>query len=235
MAKGKRSMKGRSRSMKRRTHRKGTRKSRRMMRGGKLMGSPVTNTSMDAGSKLNLAQGNQYGAMHKDQHGGEANVGYTGVLPSDMRAAARVGQMGGMSRMGPMGPMGQMGQMGGMAPVGDTGMLEAGLREAARIQPLDASTTEIAGMRDQGGGGRRKTNMRKSRNNMRKSRTNMRKSRTNMRKSRNNMRKSMRGGMADVGSPSMLLPVDMERQAVSGMNPEMKLAENPNAFSPLKH
>jgi hypothetical protein len=199
------------RNMKRRTHRKGTRKSRRMtrMRGGYLMGSNVGDTSMDVGSKLNLAQGNQYGAMHKDQHGGVANVGYTGVLPNDMRAAARVGQMG------------------GMAPVGDTGMLEAGLREAARIQPLDASTTEIAGMRDQGGGGRR----RKSKKG--KSRTNMRKSRTNMRKSRRCWsRKNMRGGMANVGSPDMLLPVDMGKEAVGGMNHEWKLAEDPNSFSP---
>ena len=212
------------RNMKRRTHRKGTRTSRRKMRGGQLMGSNVGDNTMNDASKLNLEQGNQYGAMHKDQHGGQANVGYTGVLPNDMRAAARVGQMGGMTRVGPMG------QMGGMAPVGDTGMLEAGLREAARIQPLDASTTEIAGMRDQGGGGRRKSKKSMRKGSMRKG--SMRKSRTTMRKC---YRKNMRGGMADVGSPDMLLPVDMERQAVSGMNPEMKLAEDPNAFSPLKH
>ena len=194
MAKGKR-------NMRRKTHRKGTRKSRHMkrMRGGQLMGTNVEDNSMKAASNISLEQGGQYAKMHSNQHGGVADLGYTGALPAEMRGEARVGQMG------------------GMAPVGDTGVLEAGLRESARIQPLDASLNEIAGMKDQGGGGRRRSRRKskkskKSRTNMRKSRTNMRKSRKNMRKSRTNMRKSrrkMRGGMADVGSPDMLLPTDM--------------------------
>ena len=202
MAKGKR-------NMNRRTHRKGTRKSRSMrrMRGGNLLGSPIGDTSMDAGSKLNLQQGTQYGAMHKEQHGGQANVGHTGMLPNGMRDSARVGQMG------------------GMAPVGDTGMLESGLRESARIEPLDAATSQIAGMKDQGGGGRRKA--KKSRKGSKRT--------SNMRKSRRCWsRKNMGGGSANVGAPNMLLPSDMGKQAVGGMNPEWKLAENPNSFSPQR-
>jgi hypothetical protein len=112
-----------------------------------------------------------------------------------------------------------------MAPVGDTGVLEAGLRESARIQPLDASLNEIAGMKDQGGGGRRRRGRKSRKSQKRKSQK---------RKSRRCWsRKNMRGGMADVGSPDMLLPTDMSSKAVGGMNPEWKLAENPNSFSPL--
>jgi len=167
---------------------------------------------MKAASNMSLEQGGQYVKMHSNQHGGVADLNYTGALPAGMRAEARVGQMG------------------GMAPVGDTGVLEAGLRESARIQPLDASLNEIAGMRDQGGGGRRRSRRKsKKSKKSKKSRKNMRKSRTNMRKSR----RKMRGGMADVGSPDMLLPSDMASKAVGGMNPEWKLAENPNSFSPL--
>lgn len=204
MAKGKR-------NMRRKTHRKGTRKSRHMkrMRGGQLMGSNVEDNSMKAASNISLEQGGQYAKMHSNQHGGVADLSYTGALPAGMRAEARVGQMG------------------GMAPVGDTGVLEAGLRESARIQPLDASLNEIAGMRDQGGGGRKSRKSRKS--NKRKSHTKKSKSHTKMRKSR----RKMRGGMADVGSPDMLLSGDMASKAVGGMNPEWKLAENPNSFSPL--
>jgi hypothetical protein len=209
MAKGKR-------NMRRKTHRKGTRKSRRMtrMRGGQLMGSNVGDNSMKAASNISLEQGGQYAKMHSNQHGGVADLGYTGALPAEMRAEARVGQMG------------------GMAPVGDTGVLEAGLRESARIQPLDSSFNEIAGMKDQGGGGRRRRGRKSSKSQKRKSQKS--KSRTNMRKSRRCWsRKNMRGGMADVGSPDMLLPTDMSSKAVGGMNPEWKLAENPNSFSPL--
>ena len=157
---------------------------------------------MKAASNLSLEQGGQYAKMHSNQHGGVADLGYTGALPAEMRGEARVGQMG------------------GMAPVGDTGVLEAGLRESARIQPLDASFNEIAGMKDQGGGGRRRRGRKSRKSQKRKSR-------------RCWSRKNMRGGMADVGSPDMLLPTDMSSKAVGGMNPEWKLAENPNSFSPL--
>ena len=41
------------------------------------------------------------------------------------------------------------------APVGDQGLLDASLRGAARILPLDASTAAASGMSDQAGGARR--------------------------------------------------------------------------------
>ena len=187
MAKGKRGMKGRSRNMKRRTHRKGTRKSRRMMRGGQLLGSNVGDDTMKVASNLSLQQGQGYSSMHTGQHGGMA----------DFNNNQEFG-----------------------------GALDAGLVESARTGGTLASFHEIAGMKDQGGGGRRKKGKKSRKGSMRKSGTNMRKSR------RCWSRKNMRGGMADVGSSDMLLPVDMGKQAVGGMNHEWKLAEDPNSFSP---
>jgi len=178
MAKGKR-------NMKRRTHRKGTRNSRRMtrMRGGYLMGSPVGDNTMNVASKLNLQQGQGYASMHTGQHGGMA----------DFNNNQEFG-----------------------------GALEAGLVESARTGGTLASFHEIAGMRDQGGGGRRK------------GKKSSKKGKKGSMRKRNTRRRAMRGGMANFGSPSMLLPVDMARQAVGGMNPEWKLAENPNSFSPQR-
>jgi len=177
MAKGKR-------GMKRRTHRKGTRKSRRMMRGGQLLGSNVGDDTMKVASNLSLQQGQGYSSMHTGQHGGMA----------DFNNNQEFG-----------------------------GALDAGLVESARTGGTLASFHEIAGMKDQGGGGRRKKS--KGKKSSKKGRMS--------RKSRKS-RKNMRGGMADVGSPDMLLPVDMGRQAVGGMNPEWKLAEDPSSFSPQR-
>ena len=222
------------RNMKRRTHRKGTRR----MRGGYVLtGSNVNDTSMNAPFKVNMLQGQEYASQHANQHGGVANVGYTGVLPLDMRHAAHIDQAG------------------GMAPVGDTGVMDVG-RVEARLGPLDASFQEIAGMKDQAGGRRRKRTSRKSRKSRKASRKGTRKSRRNnggcwSRKSRRNMRKhtmrggkrstmrggkrsTMRGGVASLSDSNVLLPIDMEKQAVMGMNPEWKLAEDPASFNP-KH
>jgi hypothetical protein len=208
--------------MKRRTHRKGTRRNRSTMSGGKrgtmrsckrstmrggyvLTGSDINDTSMNAPSKLNMLQGEQFSSQHANQHGGSANVGYTGVLPQDMRAAARVNQAG------------------GVAPVGDTGVMDVN-RVEARVGPIDNAFQEIAGMRDQAGGRRRRSS-RKSRKS--------RKSRSG-KKSRSNMRRYMYGGTASVSDPTMMLPVGMEKEAVMGMNPEWKLAENPTSFNPIR-
>jgi len=56
-------------------------------------GSPasVTDTSMQAASRLSLAQGGDYANIHKGQHGGFiAPVGSTGMLDDSLRAIARV-------------------------------------------------------------------------------------------------------------------------------------------------
>lgn len=116
-------------------------------------------------------------------------------------------------------------QHGGMAPVGDTGVMDVG-RVEARLGPLDSSFQEIAGMRDQAGGRRRMS--RKSHKNYRKSRRCW----SGRSRRANRTRNGMRGGVASVGDSTTLLPVGMEKEAVMGMNPEWKLAENPASFNP---
>ena len=197
------------RNRKARTHRKGTRRNsrtRRNMRGGQV-GSPVNNTTTENAGKINLLQGQEYGSQHADQHGGVApfdgSSDFTGVLPKDMQANARVPVMS-----------------GGVAEIGNesqfTGVLDPSLNASARIDPLTKSFAEIAGMKDQGGGRRRRRRGRKS----------GRKSRRSDRKSRRCWKGN--GGSASVNDPTVLLPVDMEKQAVMGMNPEWKFANSPD-------
>lgn len=127
-------------------------------------------------------------------------------------------------------------QHGGMAPVGTTGMLEDSLRGSARIAPLDVSLGEIRGMKDQVGGRRRRGRKasRKGRKASRKGHKASRKTRGH--KGRKASRK-MRGGVRELGSmdvnaPGMLLQGSLARQALSTMNHEWKLAEDPKAFAP---
>jgi hypothetical protein len=111
------------------------------------------------------------------------------------------------------------------APPGYTGMLDDSLRTTARIGVLDQSMSAIKGMSDQSGGRRRRRGKKASR-----------------RKGRNGVsrRRRMRGGAhnlshsADVGAPGMLLSPHQEAQALQGMNPEWKLATDPNSFNPLR-
>ena len=82
----------------RRSGRKGSRRaaSRRMNRRASRRcwsgGAPasVDDTSMNGPSRLSLAQGGDYAAIHAKQHGGMAPVGYTGVLDDSLRATARI-------------------------------------------------------------------------------------------------------------------------------------------------
>jgi hypothetical protein len=126
-----------------------------------------------------------------------------------------------------------MGQHGGAyvpmsgAPVGDTGVLDASLRAAARIGPTDGAFQAIQGMSDQSGGRRRSRRSRRSKKSSRRSKKSSRRS-----------KRSMRGGFsanlrpANASANGVLLPPSMEARAVGGMNPEWKLAENPASFAP---
>jgi hypothetical protein len=107
-------------------------------------------------------------------------------------------------------------QHGGQAPVGTTGMLDAALRGSARISPLDGALAEIRGMKDQVGGRRKGRKARKG-------------SRKGTRKMRGGVREL---GSMDVNAPGMLLQGALARQALSTMNQEWKLAENPASFAP---
>lgn len=110
-------------------------------------------------------------------------------------------------------------------------VLPENLHASARVAPLDAAIKEIQGLRDQDGGARKK------RKGSRKSRKNTRKGR----KGRKGQRKSRRmyyGGSYNlanaqsVNASGMLLSPALESKALSGMNAEWKLAEDPKAFAP---
>ena len=199
------------RNRKTRTHRKGTRRNsrtRRNMRGGQV-GSPVNNTGIENAGKINLLQGQEYGSQHANQHGGEApfdgSSDFTGVLPKDMQGQARVPVMS-----------------GGVAEFGNesqfSGVLDPSLNASARITPTLQAQAEIIGMKDQGGGRRRHRH--------RRGRRSGRKSRRSGRKSRRCWKGT--GGSASVNDPTVLLPVDMEKQAVMNMNPEWKFVNSPD-------
>lgn len=163
---------------------------RRMMYGGyeSVPGSPSGNTmaSMQAQS---LAQGQQFAALHKNQHGGGLDAGpFPGAV---------------------------------VAP----SVLPENLHASARVAPLDAAIKEIQGLKDQSGGRRKRRGGKKSR-----------KSRKG-RKGRKASRKQ-RGGVwsmdnaQSVSAPGLILPPALEAKALSGMNAEWKLAEDPKAFAP---
>lgn len=185
-----------------RKSRRASRKSRRASRkrrqsGGWVVMNPagVNDASMASAAKLNLAQGGQYNAAHKAQHGGALLEG---------------------------------------APVGTTGILDSSLRSAAHLAPLDKSLTEIQGMSDQSGGGKRRKRGYRFGN---ITRSLMRMLKLGRRKSRKGSKsRKMRGGAglnpADAGAPGTLLPASMANKALMQMNPEWKLAENPAAFQP---
>ena len=181
-------------SMRRRRNNATTRRNnmlRRMMYGGyeSVPGSTQGNTmaSMQAQS---LAQGNQFAAMHKNQHGGGGLD--AGPFPGAVVAPS---------------------------------VLPENLHASARVAPLDAAIKEIQGLKDQSGGGRR----RRARKGGKKSRKGTKKSRRG-RKQRGGVW-SMENAQA-VSAPGLILPPGLESKALSGMNAEWKLAENPNAFAP---
>lgn len=118
--------------------------------------------------------------------------------------------------------------------VTEQALLPANLMNAARVAPLNAALNAIANMKDPGqaGGGRR----RKGRKASKKARKASRKGRKASRKGRKTRRQ--RGGAAydsnpaSVNAPGMLLDPSQMSKALSGMNAEWRLAEDPAAFAP---
>jgi hypothetical protein len=190
-----------------------------MMGGAGLVNSmpaTVNDNSMNGAKEMSLAQGQQFADLHKNQHGG--------------------------------------GLLGGPYPgaVTDESLISPDMAASARVAPLNAALNEIRGMKDQEGGRRRRRSSRKgsrknrkaskknrkaSRKTSRKNRKASRKNRKGSRKNRRNSRRNnMMGGMvlnpASVSAPGLLLSPAQEAKALSGMNAEWKLAENPRAFAP---
>jgi hypothetical protein len=163
-------------------------------------------------SNANLAQGGQYASFHVNQHGGMAPYpgGVTDtVLPQDLQASARV-------------------------------------------LPLNGYLADVQYLRDPGqaaqAGGRRRrarnsrgrfTAKRRGSKRSRKTRGSKRSRKTRAKRNSRGRFLKMRGGSAvsltnasDYGAPGMLLPSSAETKAVSGMNPEWKLAADPTSFAP---
>ncbi len=200
----------RNRKNRRNTMRRNRRNNINMMGGAELsMPAPVNDASMKGPMDMSLAQGQQYGDLHKNQHGGSYGP-YPGAVT-------------------------------------DEALISPSMALSARTAPLNAALNEIRGMSDQAGGRRRRRNtMRKNRKNRKGSRKNRKNTRKNTRRNRKNTRKNnmrrrrnnMMGGAilnpmpASVSAPGLLLPAGLEAKAVSGMNAEWKLAENPRAFAP---
>lgn len=185
-------------SRKQRTHKR----RHHRQRGGESSPASTGGNPMAAMTAQNLAQGQQFAAMHAKQHGG-------GALDA--------------------GPF--------PGAVTEQSLLPANLMNAARVAPLNAALTAIANMKDPGqaGGARR----RKGRKVSKKARKASRKGRKASRKSRKGRKtRRMRGGAAydsnpaSVSAPGMLLDGGQLSKALSGMNAEWKLAEDPAAFAP---
>jgi hypothetical protein len=187
------------------------------------------------GSRKNRKSSRRNRRSTRRQSGGWQNLNPAGVDDKSMNGPAAQSNAQGQEYL-----KNHVGQHGGGAlygaPVGDTGVLDSSLRDIARVGTLDKSMAAIQGMSDQAGGGRR----RKSKKGKGTRKGKKGKKGKGSRKSRKGSRKSrkQRGGAAlhpaEFGSPGSLLPPDLASKALSTMNPEWKLAENPASFAPGK-
>jgi hypothetical protein len=120
---------------------------------------------------------------------------------------------------------------GGPYPGGVTNStLPPELQASAHLNPLNRAFAEINGLKDQAGGKRKKG--KKSAKKTHKSKKSTRKSKK-AKKSRKTQRKYHGGALGFMPMTSfdkMLLPAGLEGKA--GLNPDWKLAEDPNAFAP---
>ena len=178
---------------------------RRHQRGGESTAASVIGDTMKQMSQQSLAQGQQFASMHANQHGGAGLD--AGPYPGAVTEQA---------------------------------LIPANLMNAARVAPLNAALNAIANMKDPGqAGGARK---RKGRKASKKGRKASKKARKASKKSRKGSRKSrktrrMRGGAfgdnaQSVTASGMLLDSAQMGKALSGMNAEWKLAQDPAAFAP---
>ena len=143
-----------------------------------------------------------------------------------------------------------LGQHGGVADyptsVSAGPFLSGSMASQAGVAGLDSKWAEIAGMRDQAGGKRRKhrkssrktKKSKKSRKASKKSRKGSKKSRKGSKKSRKGSKKSrkgsrkQRGGVASASDSYMLLNGSLASKAEAGMSSDWALAKDPMAFAP---
>jgi len=176
--------------------------------------------------EMSLGQGKNYLDIHKGQHGGMAPVGTTGMLDDSLRATARIGvldeslqQIQGMSDQSG-GARRRRGRKGLVQGVGKKLKSLAGTLKRSLMGLKSIPRKLMSSFRTRktmmGGKRRRKNNMMSGR------------------------RKNMMGGAAmtpfstaqDYSAPGELLSPQGEARAMMGMNPEWKLATDPNSFAP---
>lgn len=207
MAKSRRTMKHRK------AHRKGSRKAHRK----------AHRKSHRKGSR----------SAHRRMRGGQAPVGYSNPGPMNLNLAQgrQFAEFHKYQHGGAYGPY--------PAAVEQATVLPADLTASAKLLPLNAAFAEIRGMSDQSGGKRRR-HRKGSRKAHRKSRKGSRKQRGGVlvrwgggsrRRYHGGAYSEMRFPMPVADEGKMLIPAGLQAQA--GLNPEWKLAENPNSFAPL--
>jgi hypothetical protein len=198
--------------------------------------------------EMSLAQGKDYLDIHKNQHGGMAPVGTTGVLDDSLRATARIGvldqsmqQIQGMSDQSGGGKRKGLVQRLGKKLKNIAGTVKRSLvgRRSYPRKLMDALR-----MRKSMLGGKRRKASRKRKGlcgGKRKAMSRKRKGMMGMMGGKAScMRRRMRGGAAmtplataqDYSAPGELLSPQGEARAMMGMNPEWKLAADPNSFAP---
>jgi hypothetical protein len=180
---------------------------------------------MQGPSLASAAQGQEYAALHRAQHGGaavslasSAPVGYTGMLDDSLRAVARIGPLDA-----------SVAQIQGLSDQSGGARRRRGytLKRAMRnfrygfMHPVRTGRRVARGVtRGLKRGLKRAT-----------------KYRGGSRRSRSRRSRSQGGGavgpMADYASPGTLLSPAQEARALAGMNPEWRLAADPKAFAPL--
>lgn len=161
----------------------------------------------------------------RNMYGGALHLSPMELTDTSMMSASKMSGAQGLDFLGKHAAQhGGGGLMG--APVGDTGMLDASLRASARMGPLDASYQAVVGMRDQSGGRRRRSSRRSCRRSTRRS---TRRNRRSTRRQNGGMRAL---GFMETSAPGMLLSGSQASAALSNMNREWALAENPSSFAP---
>lgn len=236
-------MKGSKKMRKSRRSSRLKRRSRKCWSGGAqvISPAPLGDTSMSASSKMNLGQGIDYASIHKNQHGGMAPVGTTGMLDDSLRATARIGVLDQS-----MGAIQGMSDQSGGARKSFTGAMKSKLKgvlnkiKSKLVGPKSYTRKFMKMMQKKRGGarGKKATKRRVTKRRGPKRGMNVHKK---ILKTLKNMRRrlGMRGGAAtpltgaaDYSSPGMLLSPAAEARALGGMNPEWKLATDPNSFAP---
>jgi hypothetical protein len=168
---------------------------------------------------LNLAQGQQFGEYHKNQHGGMTPYSYgpypgavetPSVLPGDLVASAKLLPLD--------KAFAEIRQFG---PSSDNPNLTGGRRRKAKKSRKSRKTRRVrrqrGGLYRWGGGGRGSCGM-------------MRGGRGSCGMMRGGSSAEMRFPMPVADETKMLIPAKLQEQA--GLNPEWRLAENPLAFNP---